>query len=120
MELISRLPRTKGTALQKSIENLASVYPFNEYEYILSNLLGMDSIELCDYIEIREDYTNRNEYLHIFEKYGSPTSFGITWAQSYVHSISPELKKPSRKTNPTFDGEYDFFYPLPNGNEVNY
>lgn len=118
MEFISRLPSSQGTTLKENLESLESVYPFNEYEYILSNLLGMDSIELRDYLEIREDYTNRNEYLHIFEKYGSPTSFGITWAQSYVHSISPELKKPSKKTKPSFDNEYDFFYPLPNGDEI--
>jgi hypothetical protein len=55
---------------------------------------------------------DRNEYLHIYEKYGSPTAFGITWAQSHIHAIIPEMKKPTKKEHPDFDNEYDFFYKL--------
>ena len=87
-----------------------SVYPFNEYEYIISNLLGIGKITLGDYLKIREEYLVRNEYLHIYEKYGSPTAFGITWAQSHIHAIVPEMKKPTKKECPDFDNEYDFFY----------
>ena len=59
--------------------------------------MGIDKITLEDYLRIREEYLVRNEYLHIYEKYGSPTSFGITWAQSHVHAIAPEMKKPTKK-----------------------
>ena len=48
--------------------------------------------------------------MHIYEKYGSPTAFGITWAQSHIHTIIPEMKNPTRKEHPDFDNEYDFFY----------
>ncbi len=86
-----------------------SVYPFNEYEYIISNLFCLKKITLVDYFAIREEYLVRNEYLHIYEKYGSPTAFGITWAQSHIHAIVPEMKKPTKKENSDFDNEYDFF-----------
>lgn len=109
-KLIEELPVNNKEKLRDSLKDLMSVFPFNEYEYIISNLLGFKKIALDDYLSIREEYLARNEYLHIFEKYGSPTSFGITWAQSHIHSIVPELKKPTKKEYPDFDNEYDFLY----------
>ena len=109
-KLIDALSAENKDKLKNHLEDLISVYPFNEYEYIISNLLGLDKIKLNDYLEIRDEYLARNEYLHIFEKYGSPTAFGITWAQSHIHAIAPEIKKPTKKEYPDFDNEYDFFY----------
>lgn len=109
-KLIEKLPVNNKEKLKNSLKELMSVYPFNEYEYIISNLLGIDKITLEDYLKIREEYLARNEYLHIYEKYGSPTAFGITWAQSHIHAIVPEMKKPTKKEYPNFDNEYDFFY----------
>lgn len=109
-KLVGQLPSNNRKKLKNSLKELMSVYPFNEYEYIISNLLGVNKITLEDYLIIREEYLARNEYLHIYEKYGSPTSFGITWAQSHIHAIIPEMKKPTKKEYPNFDNEYDFFY----------
>jgi hypothetical protein len=91
-DLVNSLSRENKEKISNRLIDLISVYPFNEYEYIISNLLGLRKIDLDDYLKIREEYLIRNEYLHIFERYGSPTSFGITWAQSHVHSIAPEKK----------------------------
>jgi len=109
-KLLDQLPANDRKKLKDRLRDLMSVYPFNEYEYIISNLLGLDKITLNEYLNIREEYLARNEYLHIFEKYGSPTGFGITWAQSHIHAIVPEMKKPTKKEFPDFDNEYDFFY----------
>jgi len=95
--LVDSLSRENRDKINNRLIVLISVYPFNEYEYIISNLLGLKKIKLDDYFKIREEYLIRNEYLHIFERYGSPTSFGITWAQSHVHSIAPEIK--NRRNN---------------------
>lgn len=116
-ELIKKLEPQDKTTLLIDLKELQSVYPFNEYEFIISNLLWRDAITLYEYLEIRNDYLERNEYLHIFEHYSSPTGFWITWAQSYLHSIVPELIKPSKKIDPTFDNEYDFLYDH-NGNKI--
>lgn len=109
-KLIEQLAVGDKEKLRNNLKELMSVYPFNEYEYIISNLLGVNKITFEDYLKIREEYLARNEYLHIYEKYGSPTAFGITWAQSHIHAIVPEMKKPTRKEYPDFDNEYDFFY----------
>lgn len=108
-KLLDELSAEDRDKLKNRLEKLMSVYPFNEYEYIISNLLGLDKITLNFYLKIRDEYLTRNEYLHIFEKYGSPTAFGITWAQSHIHAIVPELKKPTKKEHSDFDNEYDFF-----------
>ena len=93
---------------ENQIDDLISIYPFNEYEYVISNLLKCNKIKLNDYLEIRNEYLIKNEYLHIYENYRSPAEFGITWAQSHIHSIIPEMKKPTKKEYPDFDNEYDF------------
>ncbi len=108
--LIEQLPVNDKEKLRNNLKELMSVYPFNEYEYIISNLFGLKKINLSDYLAIREEYLARNEHLHIYERYGSPTAFGITWAQSHIHAIVPEMGKPTKKENPNFDNEYDFFY----------
>lgn len=109
-KLIEQLSISNKKKLLNDLAELMSVYPFNKYEYIISNLFAFNKITLKDYLKIREEHLARNEYLHIFEKYASPTSFGITWAQSHVHAIVPEMKKPTKKDCPGFDNEYDFFY----------
>jgi len=109
-ELIEALPTNDREKLKNKLKELMSVYPFNKYEYIISNLFGLKKISLDDYLVIREEYLARNEYLHIYEKYGSPTAFGITWAQSHIHAIAPEIQKPTKKACPGFDNEYDFFH----------
>ena len=108
-KLINSLLAHEQEQLKNRLDDLISVYPFNEYEYVISSLLGLNKITLTDYLKIRNEYLERNEYLHIYEKYGSPTAFGITWAQSHIHAIVPEMKKPIKREYPNFDNEYDFF-----------
>lgn len=109
-KLINSLSSQDRKKIKNHLSRLISVYPFNEYEYIIMNLFGLNKITLEDYFKIRSAYMLRNEYLHIFEQYGSPTAFGITWAQSHIHSIVPEIKKPTKEECPDFDNEYDFSF----------
>ena len=60
------------------LENLISVYPFNEYEFLISSLMGYDKISLDEYYELRDDYLARNMYLYIFE-ISAPRTFGEAW-----------------------------------------
>ena len=92
---------------QERLDTLVSVYPFNEYEYIISTLLGLNKLTLNDYIELREDYIARNSYLFTFEM--SPSRFGVTWAQGHLKKLVPDLVKPTKKLDPQYSsGEYDF------------
>lgn len=53
--------------IYERLENLISVYPFNEYEHMISTLLGRNKLTRDDYYSLRDEYVERNMYLYIFE-----------------------------------------------------
>ncbi len=103
--LLKKLP--KGDDLRKRLDTLVSMYPFNEYEYIISHLLAADMLTLDSYIELRDDYISRNLYLYIFE-ISAPRTFGESWAQGHLKELVPSLRKPTRKMDRNYSGQYDF------------
>jgi hypothetical protein len=94
--------------LRSKLESLVSVYPFNEYEFVISTLLGRGKLRLADYYELREEYIARNLYLYIFE-ISAPRGFGEAWAQGHLKELLPDLVKPVKKIDPNYSGEYDFY-----------
>lgn len=91
------------------LDDLYSIYPFNKFEYIISHLISTKTITLQEYLDIRNSYLERNKYLYVFE-ITAPRTFGETWAQRHLNEVVPELKIPSNKLDPTYSGEYDFWY----------
>jgi hypothetical protein len=96
-----------AAAVRARLEDLVSVYPFNEFEYIISNLLGVDVLTLDEYQQLRDEYISRNLYLYIFE-ISSPRGFGETWAQGHLKELVPDLSKPTKKIDKDYQGQYDF------------
>ncbi|MBI3608848.1 MAG: hypothetical protein HY207_12845 [Nitrospirae bacterium] len=103
--LVDSLP--DATALRAKLSELYSVYPFNEFEYVISTLVGRNVLTLDQYYELRDDYMERNAFLYIFEISG-PRTFGEQWAQGHLRELIPDLRKPSKKLDPSYSGEYDF------------
>ena len=110
-KLIGTLSSQQRNKLKNRLDDLISVYPFNEYEYIISSLLGLDKITLDDYLEIRDEYIARNMYLYLFE-ISAPRGFGEQWAQGHLKELVPELEKLTKKLDKKYSGEYDFLYKL--------
>lgn len=106
-KLIDELSADKRDMLKNRLTNLISVYPFNEYEYIISSLMGFGKITIDDYYEIRDEYIARNMYLYIFE-ISSPRGFGEQWAQGHLKELVPDLIKPTKKVDDNYSGDYDF------------
>lgn len=104
--LLSRLEDAESVRAQLS--RLYSVYPFNEFEYVISTLLGRGILSLDEYYEMRDSYLERNAFLYIYE-ISAPRTFGEAWAQGHLKELVPELSKPSKKLDATYSGEYDFF-----------
>ncbi len=102
--LIAVLPNAE--AFRSRLETLVSVYPFNEYEYIIATLLATGKLTHDQYVELRDGYIVRNMFLYIFE-ISAPRGFGEAWAQGHLKELVPELQKPSRKSDPSYSGEYD-------------
>lgn len=112
-KIIATLSAEDGEKIKNRLEDLISVYPFNEYEFIISSLLGLGKITIDDYLEIRDEYIARNMYLYIFE-ISAPRGFGEQWAQGHLKELIPELIKPTKKLEENYSGEYDFLYQMPN------
>ena len=98
---------TGAHAIRTRLENLVSVYPFNEYEYFISHLLAADVLSLDAYYELRDEYLARNMFLYIFE-ISAPRTFGESWAQGHLKELVPDLQEPSKKLDPDYSGQYDF------------
>jgi hypothetical protein len=103
--LLEKLP--DGEQIRSRLDSLVSVYPFNEYEYIISHLLAKDVLSLDQYLELRDNYIARNMYLYIFE-ISAPRTFGEAWAQGHLKELVPELQKSTKKLDPNYSGQYDF------------
>lgn len=104
--LLAQLP--EEPEIRDRLNTLVSVYPFNEYEYIIATLLAKDLLTLDGYHELRDNYIHRNLFLYIFE-ISAPRSFGEAWAQGHLKELVPDLVKPSRKVDPDYSGQYDFY-----------
>jgi hypothetical protein len=100
---------------RKTLDGINSIYPFSKYEYMISSLLSKGVLSFEDYLELRDNYINRNLFLHVFE-ISAPRGFGDTWAFSHLLSIEPELKRPNKNIDPTYRGEYDLYLPYSTGN----
>lgn len=109
-QLINQLSEDKQEIIKTRLSDLISVYPFNEYEYIISSLMGFGKLSLEDYYDIRDEYIARNMYLYIFE-IGAPRGFGETWAQGHLKELVPDLLKPTKKLDSEYKGDYDFVLP---------
>ncbi len=111
-KMINSLSEHERDQLKNRLDDLISVYPFNEYEYIISSLLGLGKITLDDYLGIRDEYIARNMFLYIFE-ISAPRGFGEQWAQGHLKELAPELIKPTKKLEENYSGQYDFLYEMP-------
>jgi hypothetical protein len=90
------------------VEADRSIFPFNEYEHLICNLIEKGGLTFDLYMEIRSEYTNENPNLWLFE-ISAPRAFGEGFAQTYVQAKCSKLKKPSKKLDPNYNGEYDLW-----------
>ncbi len=107
-ELVSKLENAEQ--IREKLDELISVYPFNEFEFIISHLLASKVILLEDYYEIRQSYIDRNLYLNLFE-ISAPRGFGEVWAQGHLKELVPTLLRPTKALDSDYSGQYDFFLP---------
>ena len=108
-QLDGLIPQIENKAeLRQRLNNLVSVYPFNEYEYVISTLMGLGKLNLDEYYELRDEYISRNMFLYIFE-ISAPRGFGEAWAQGHLKELVPELEKPSKKRDTEYSGQYDLY-----------
>ena len=103
--LTSSLSGDDDRILFARLENLISVFPFNEYEYILSFLLDRRIISFVEYENLRNSYVSDNRYLSLFGL--APRIFGQIWGETHLMDLDSRFVKPSRALDSSYDGQYD-------------
>lgn len=103
--LTTSLSNNDRTFLSARLESLVSVFPFNEYEYILSFLLSRRVIPFAEYEALRNGYVSDNRYLSLFGL--APRIFGQVWGETHLLDLDSRFVKPSRDLDPGYDGQYD-------------
>jgi len=81
-DLVAALP--DAASVRARVDEVYSVYPFNEFEYVIATLLGRDALSIDQYYEMRDSYMERNAFLYIFE-ISAPRTFGDAWAQGHLN-----------------------------------
>lgn len=102
-----RLGREDRSLVQARLEGLISVFPFNEYEYVLTFLVDRHAITFDEYENLRQRYVSANRYLDLFSL--APRVFGQVWGEQHLLDLDPRFMKPSRTLDPDFAGQYDLW-----------
>lgn len=111
---IKELPQENKKSLLACLGGLKSIYPFNEYEYRLMYLLDKKIITFKEYENLRTAYINSNPFLNLYSI--SPRVFGEIWTQQHLVNIDSRFKKPSKKIDKKYSGDYDLY--LGNGKKI--
>ncbi len=106
--LVQSLKPKNHQLLSARLESLKSVFPFNEYEYILMYLRDKEIITFQQYEELREKYVSSNPYLELYSI--APRVFGEIWGHTHIMDIDNRLKKPNKELDPTYEGQYDLWF----------
>jgi hypothetical protein len=93
--------------LSKISEDTA-ILPFNQYEYLICNLLEKGGLSYSEYEQIRQEYISANPYLWLFE-ISAPRDFGEKFAQIYVQAKCSKLKIPNKNLDSHYIGDYDLW-----------
>lgn len=105
--LISSLKREDRKLLQARLESLVSVFPFNEYEYILTFLIDRGILRFTEYEKLRKNYVSENRYLDLFGL--APRIFGQVWGEKHLMDLDSQFRKPDQSLDPDYDGQYDLW-----------
>lgn len=92
----------------QEVDSDHAVFPFNEYELMLTTCIAQGKITYEQYQDIRQEYISRNPNLWIFE-ISAPRGFGESFAQTFIRNKSSKLQRPSKKLDPDYHGQYDLW-----------
>lgn len=104
---VSSLDEDDKDLLSVRLKGLVSVFPFNEYEYILMFLRDRSVITFQDYEELRSNYVSANRYLNLYGL--APRIFGQIWGEQHVRDLDSRFRKPDKAVDPEHEGQYDLW-----------
>ena len=105
--LADSLKGNERKLLNARLKSLISVFPFNEYEYVLMFLLDRKIIEFTEYEKLRNEYVSSNRYLDLYGL--APRIFGEIWGHEHIKDLDKRFMKPDKSIDPDYDGQYDLW-----------
>jgi len=106
--LATELQNGDRKLLEARLAGLTSVFPFNDYEYMLMFLKNKEIIGFEEYEKLRENYVKTNKYL---ELYGiAPRIFGQIWGEEHIRDIDSRFQRADKSLDPKFVGQYDIWF----------
>ncbi len=105
--LIDSLESGNQELLRARLESLVSIFPFNEYEYIITFLVDRHVISFNEYEELRNNYVSANRYLDLFSL--APRTFGQIWGERHLMDLDRRFQKPNKNLDPEYEGQYDLW-----------
>ena len=105
--LIHGLERGNQELLRVRLESLISVFPFSEYEYIITFLLDRHVISFNEYEALRNNYVSANRYLDLFSL--APRVFGQIWGENHLMDLDGRFQKPDKNFDAEYEGQYDLW-----------
>ncbi|MCD6567673.1 MAG: hypothetical protein J7K94_02940 [Dehalococcoidia bacterium] len=106
-KLTTTLDRQKQQLLEARLGSLVSVFPFNEYEYILMFLLDKEVLAFDEYEKLRDRYVSENRYLNLYGL--APRTFGQIWGEEHIRDLDSRFVKPNTSLDPEYKGQYDLW-----------
>jgi len=106
-QLSSSLSREDKLLLEARLEGLISIFPFSEYEYIISFLIDRNVLSFVEYEKLRDRYVSSNQYLELYNL--SPRVFGQIWGEKHLKDLDSRFHQPNKSLDPEYDGEYDLW-----------
>ena len=93
--------------LNARLKSLISVFPFNEYEYVLMFLLDKKVISFQEYEKLRNEYVSANKFFELYTL--APRTFGEIGAHQHIIDMDSRFKKPNKEIDPNYEGQYDLW-----------
>jgi hypothetical protein len=106
-KLATNLQNGDRKLLEARLESLTSVFPFNEYEYMLMFLRDRNIISFEEYEKLRDNYVSTNKYLGLYGL--APRIFGQVWGEEHIRDLDDRFKKADKSFDPEYDGQYDIW-----------
>ena len=107
-DLIQSLSSKDRSLLGARLRGLISVFPFNEYEYILTFLVDRQIIRFQEYEKLRNEYVSANPYLGLFEL--ALRIFGDMWCRQHLMDLDSRFQRPDKSLDPDYQpGQYDLW-----------
>lgn len=106
-QLLDSLRQEDRDLLKARLEGLTSVFPFNQYEYILTFLVSRQIVGFSDYEALRQNYVSFNKYLDLYGL--APRIFGQIWGEKHLMDLDQRFQKPNKILDKNYSGEYDLW-----------